>query len=68
MSSWKNNMSGHHVKLNRPNIQTRVFNKELSMTSTVVKEPILKRNSAQEGKYLTFALGKEEYGECPIDS
>lgn len=32
------------------------------MTSTVVKEPILKRNSAQEGKYLTFALGKEEYG------
>lgn len=32
------------------------------MTSTVAKEPILKRNSAQEGKYLTFALGKEEYG------
>jgi purine-binding chemotaxis protein CheW len=32
------------------------------MSSAVVKEPILKKNSAQEGKYLTFALGKEEYG------
>lgn len=30
--------------------------------ATAVQETTARKNSAQEGKYLTFALGKEEYG------
>jgi purine-binding chemotaxis protein CheW len=30
--------------------------------TTVVQETTARKTSAQEGKYLTFALGKEEYG------
>ncbi|HOQ05998.1 MAG TPA: chemotaxis protein CheW [Anaerohalosphaeraceae bacterium] len=30
--------------------------------TTAVQETTARKNSAQEGKYLTFALGKEEYG------